>query len=116
MPAATEQVTLFECDQPRRRDDLRRLRRRVRLPLLGQAVRDDQHARRADRGLRESFPLSEAAYVSTKDASDIEFALDDLLEDDPLEQTRRKVKTYYLGDFDEANYADGFIETARRYI
>jgi hypothetical protein len=62
-----------------------------------------------------SFPLATAAYVIEKDGSNLESVLDDLLDEDPLEDVRREVKTYYLGDFSEAAYADGFVEAARRY-
>ena len=66
--------------------------------------------------LEASFPLSKAAYVLDKDAGNMTSTLIDLLEEDPLESTRRKVKTYYLGDFDEETYADGFLDAARAYV
>ena len=62
-----------------------------------------------------SFPLAKAAYVIDKDGSNLDDLLDNLLLDDPLETVRREVKTYYLGDFSEEAYADGFIEAARKY-
>jgi CDP-glycerol:poly(glycerophosphate) glycerophosphotransferase len=63
-----------------------------------------------------SFPLARAAYVIDKDGSNLDDVLDNLLTHDPLEQIRRDVKIYYLGDFDEETYADGFITAARRYL
>jgi hypothetical protein len=63
-----------------------------------------------------SFPLARAAYVIAKDGSNLDGVLDNLLTDDPLEAVRRDVKTYYLGDFDEKTYADGFIDAVRRYL
>ncbi len=115
-PAATEQLSVFDCINRSdvmisdvsgvASDWLYSGKPFVLTNMLGETIED----------LETSFPLSKAAYVLSKDASDISSRLIDLLEDDPLESTRRKVKTYYLGDFDEANYADGFLDAARRYI
>ncbi|HEY1487136.1 MAG TPA: CDP-glycerol glycerophosphotransferase family protein [Micromonosporaceae bacterium] len=66
--------------------------------------------------LEKAFPLSRAAYTVDADAGNLDAVLDDLFEDDPLESTRREVKTYYLGDFDEASYSDAFVEVARSYV
>jgi hypothetical protein len=63
-----------------------------------------------------SFPLARAAYVVDSDTANLDHVLDQLLDSDPLEKTRREVKTYYLGDFDAADYADGFVSAARRYL
>jgi hypothetical protein len=63
-----------------------------------------------------SYPLAKAAYVLERDGKNLDAVLDSLLEEDPLEEVRRKVKTYYLGDFDEAAYVDGFIDAARKYV
>jgi hypothetical protein len=63
-----------------------------------------------------SFPLSRAAYVIDSDASNLDEVLDQLLGTDPLATKRREVKTYYLGDFSEDNYADGFVQAARAYM
>ena len=36
---------------------------------------------------------------------------DNLLEDDPLEDVRREMKAYYLGDFAGTGYADTFVRS-----
>ena len=63
-----------------------------------------------------SFPLARAAYVIEQRAGNLDAVLGDLLNADPLEAVRRDVRTYYLGDFDEAGYADAFVRTARGYV
>jgi CDP-Glycerol:Poly(glycerophosphate) glycerophosphotransferase len=63
-----------------------------------------------------SFPLARAAYVIDKTGSNLDEILDKLLEDDPLEETRREVKRYYLSDFNEDAYADGFVKAAAAYV
>jgi hypothetical protein len=68
---------------------------------------------------QRDFPLAKAAYVLDRDAitsGAIGPALDDLLHADPAIETRRKIKTYYLGDFPPDAYADGFLQAARRYL
>ncbi len=64
----------------------------------------------------ESFPLAKGAYVIDQYATNIDDVLDNLLEEDPLEDTRREIKAYYLGDFDDAAYADRFVACARSYV
>ena len=63
-----------------------------------------------------SFPLSRAAYIVDRDAANLKAVLDDMFSTDSLEALRREVKAYYLGDFDEADYADGFVRAARSYV
>jgi hypothetical protein len=63
-----------------------------------------------------SFPLSKAAYIIDADGGNMDLVLDDLLEKDSLEDARRALKSHYLGDFPPDRYADGFLDTARRYI
>jgi CDP-glycerol:poly(glycerophosphate) glycerophosphotransferase len=63
-----------------------------------------------------SFPLARAAYIVDRGAENLDAVLDDLFEADPLETTRLEVKTYYLGDFGEANYSDVFVNIARAYV
>jgi len=63
-----------------------------------------------------SFPLARAAYVVDRDAANLADVLDDMLETDTLEPTRREVKTYYLGDFGEQGYSEAFVRAARRYV
>ncbi len=63
----------------------------------------------------EAFPLAKAAYVIDAGATNLDTVLEELLDTDPLDEIRRKVKSYYLGDFSEDSYADGFVEAARAY-
>ncbi|HEY2790859.1 MAG TPA: CDP-glycerol glycerophosphotransferase [Micromonosporaceae bacterium] len=69
---------------------------------------------RAD--FEREFPLARAAYMIDKSGSNLDSVLDQLLGEDPLEATRREMKTHYLGDFPAAAYADGFVTAARRYL
>jgi hypothetical protein len=62
-----------------------------------------------------AFPLANAAYVIDSAAANLDEVLDSMLGPDPLDETRRKVKAYYLGEFSEDHYAQGFVEAARAY-
>jgi hypothetical protein len=62
------------------------------------------------------FPLAQAGYVLDGDLSNLDQVLTDLLDADPACGRRRELKTYYLGDFPAANYAEGFLAAARRYV
>jgi hypothetical protein len=66
-----------------------------------------------------AFPLARAAYVIDGSDRDLDASLDkvldNLLRDDPLADTRSKMRSYYLGDFPADTYADGFVTAARRY-
>ncbi len=72
-------------------------------------------AESADEFVR-SFPLARAAYVIDEHAGNLDGVLDDLLDGDPLEAVRGEVRTYYLGEFAEDGYADGFVQIARSYV
>ena len=61
-------------------------------------------------------PIGKAAYVIKRDASNVAEVLSNLLDADPLAAVRRKVKTYYLGDFPAEGYADVFLNEARRVL
>ena len=61
-------------------------------------------------------PAARAAYVMQEDLSNLDQVLTDLLVDDPLAEARLATKVYYLGEFDDENYADGFLDAARRVI
>lgn len=61
-------------------------------------------------------PAAQAAYVLREDLSNLDRVLDDLLGADPLAATRTQTRVYYLGDFPSGNYADGFLDAARRVI
>ena len=50
------------------------------------------------------------------DLSNLADVCDDLLSADPLADVRNETKIYYLGDFPDENYADGFLEAARGVI
>jgi hypothetical protein len=63
-----------------------------------------------------AFPQARAAYVLDDKAAGLDAVLDDLLGADPLADERRKMKTFYLGDFPTDSYADGFVNTARKYV
>lgn len=64
----------------------------------------------------ESFPLARAGYVLRPDMSNVEATLALLLDEDPLEDVRRKVRSDYLGDFPADSYADGFLTAARGFL
>ncbi len=63
-----------------------------------------------------TFPLARAAYVVDRTAGNLDRALDQLLDADPLATTRREMKTYYLGDFPDKSYVDAFVAEARRCV
>ncbi|MBF9133814.1 CDP-glycerol glycerophosphotransferase family protein [Plantactinospora sp. S1510] len=64
----------------------------------------------------QSFPLAGSGYVLRSDMSNLDDVLDQLLDTDPLEQTRWRTRTRYLGDFPAEAYADGFLDEARRHL
>jgi CDP-glycerol glycerophosphotransferase (TagB/SpsB family) len=61
-------------------------------------------------------PAARAAYVVRDDLSNLMDVCSDLLGADPLALTREETKIYYLGDFPDENYADGFLVAARDVI
>ncbi|HEY0240823.1 MAG TPA: CDP-glycerol glycerophosphotransferase family protein [Friedmanniella sp.] len=64
----------------------------------------------------DEMPVARGGYVIAGDASNVDAALDDLLGDDPQADERRRLKTYYLGDFPADRYADAFLDAARAQI
>lgn len=62
------------------------------------------------------FPLARAGYVIERDLSNLEAVLDDLLVHDSKEQDRQSARVHYLGPFEAAHYADGFINAAREVV
>ena len=62
------------------------------------------------------MPVARGGYVVAGDAGNLDTVLDDLLGADPQRSERRRLKTYYLGDFPAETYADAFLEAARREI
>jgi hypothetical protein len=61
-------------------------------------------------------PAARAAYVLRDDLSNLADVCTDLLGADPLAAVRNQTKIYYLGDFPDENYADGFLLAARELI
>jgi CDP-glycerol glycerophosphotransferase (TagB/SpsB family) len=61
-------------------------------------------------------PAARAAYVIRDDLSNLAEVCHDLLVADPLAAVRSETKIYYLGDFPDENYADGFLCAAREII
>jgi hypothetical protein len=61
-------------------------------------------------------PAARAAYVVRDDLSNLADVCEDLLGADPLAQVRQETKIYYLGDFPDENYADGFLAAAGEVI
>ena len=61
-------------------------------------------------------PAARAAYVVKDDSSNLAEVCDDLLGDDPLASVRNETKIYYLGDFPDESYADGFLSASRKVI
>jgi CDP-glycerol glycerophosphotransferase (TagB/SpsB family) len=66
--------------------------------------------------LVETAPVAAAAYIISESLEDLDESLQNLLVDDPLAEQRRSTRTYYLGNFDSADYAEGFLRAARRQI
>ena len=62
------------------------------------------------------FPLARAGYVLASDLSNLDVVLKQFLTEDPASELRRKVKTYYLGDFPAECYANGFLAAAQKYV
>src|SRR5699024_5823339 len=64
----------------------------------------------------EEFPLAEVSYVLTEDRSGWAHQLDSLLRSDPMTDQRRGMRVHYLGAFPSENYAEGFVDVARRQV
>lgn len=61
-------------------------------------------------------PAARAAYVLNEDLSNLDAVLNELLGTDSLARRRSQTRTYYLGDFEGEEYADGFLNAAREVI
>ncbi|MFP5282759.1 MAG: CDP-glycerol glycerophosphotransferase family protein, partial [Actinomycetes bacterium] len=61
-------------------------------------------------------PAAAAAYVLAEDLSNLGAVADALLGPDPLAPVRRATRVYYLGDFGDRPYAEGFLSAAREVI
>jgi CDP-glycerol glycerophosphotransferase (TagB/SpsB family) len=65
------------------------------------------------------FPIAEAAYVVSGHKAKLtgfDAVLDTMLGPDPLLETRRKVKAYYLGDIPAEAYGQRFLDEASRLL
>src|SRR5699024_4807725 len=63
----------------------------------------------------EQFPMSRAGYIidaHNNKLTDLEHTLNQLLNHDPLKDTRRELKAYYLGDIPNDAYTQHFINEA----
>ncbi|WP_193107139.1 CDP-glycerol glycerophosphotransferase family protein [Brachybacterium sp. FME24] len=63
-----------------------------------------------------AFPLARSSYVITKDLSNLDQALDELLLHDTKSEQRRATREYYLGPFAPENYAEAFVGAARDVV
>ena len=63
--------------------------------------------------LVDEFPLAQAAYPVERDGANLEQVYGLLLESDPLSQARHKMKQYYMGEFNAADYESAFFDGAR---
>jgi CDP-glycerol glycerophosphotransferase (TagB/SpsB family) len=68
---------------------------------------------RSPEQLLRDAPAAGAAYVLGEDLANVDEVLSDLLGPDPLAAARRDMKVYYLGDFADDQYAEGFLGAAR---
>ncbi|MBZ0333220.1 CDP-glycerol glycerophosphotransferase family protein [Marinobacter sp. AL4B] len=64
----------------------------------------------------QEFPLSRVGYVIEKDLSNLEEMLNKLISSDLKRVDRIEARKHYLGDFEEAGYADNFLNAARKVI
>ncbi|WP_111718556.1 CDP-glycerol glycerophosphotransferase family protein [Homoserinimonas sp. OAct 916] len=64
----------------------------------------------------DEFPIARVAYLFDRQLENLEAQLDLLLGTDPLKQQRHALKSYYLGDFDPAHYADAFLTEATKFV
>lgn len=63
----------------------------------------------------EQVPMARAAYILDAHAGsidDLDAVLEEMLGRDPLRDTRRELKTYYLGDLPTDGYAQRFVDEA----
>ena len=64
----------------------------------------------------QAFPLARSAYVITRDLTNLNQALDELLVHDTKADQRKATREYYLGPFSPENYAEAFVGAARRIV
>ncbi|MBH0008743.1 CDP-glycerol glycerophosphotransferase family protein [Salinibacterium sp. SWN1162] len=64
----------------------------------------------------DEFPIGKAAYLIGADLSGLDDAIEGLLGADSLQHVRHELKSYYLGDFDDNDYASHFVTEALKYV
>lgn len=67
----------------------------------------------------EEFPMTRAAYVLEVVGSspvNLQATLDALMKTDPHREERQRWATYYLGNIPRENYAERFVQTARKEL
>ncbi len=64
----------------------------------------------------DEFPIAKVAYLFDRQLENLQAQLDLLLGTDPLKQERHALKSYYLGDFGPAHYADAFLTEAAKFV
>ncbi len=62
------------------------------------------------------FPIARAAYVFDSSLEGMDEAIISMLGSDPMYNQRLELRTDYLGDFPQEEYAQGFIQAASRTI
>ena len=65
---------------------------------------------------RAANPVARGAYVVDEALTTLGDALDALLHEDPLRAERLRLRTYYLGDVERADYEECFLEAAREVV
>lgn len=68
---------------------------------------------------RTTYPMARAGYLVARrgrHVTNLADVLGEMLGEDPLAGTRRALSAYYLGDIPREQYADRFVEIARREI
>lgn len=64
----------------------------------------------------DEFPTSRSAYVITPNGRDMANALDQMLGEDPLAESRWQQRTYYLGGFSGREAVDSFLSESRKVM
>lgn len=64
----------------------------------------------------DTFPLMKVSYILNEDLSNIDSSINELLNTDAKKEQRITMKSYYLGDFPNENYAENFVKKSREII
>src|SRR5690625_2594425 len=70
----------------------------------------------ASSNFEKEFPLAQVGYVLKKDLSNLENVIDEILIKDNKKEKRKKARVYYLGPFNEHNYAENFVRKSQEII